>query len=296
VAKIRTVKPELFRHEKLFTLEQQKGLPLRLAFIGLFTCCDREGRFRWQPRSLKLDALPYDEINFEKIMNGLWQAGFIQQYIHEGEVYGFIPTWRKHQAINSREPASKLPDPHECSLNEVSNTDKGVRHVPQVHAHDAHVHAHEMHVRAGLEVEQEKDVKVEKEHYGAKAQLCVYEAPVVEKIFKHWKDVFNHRHAVLDPKRKKLINQALKNGYTEDQLCEAITGCSYTPHNMGDNDRGQRYDGLHVIFRDADQIDRFIHNAQHPPRPLNAADKLLQSNYAVAQNWLQKYADEEDAV
>jgi hypothetical protein len=64
MARIRTVKPELFRHDSLFEAEQECQLPLRLAFIGLFTCCDREGRFRWRLRQLKLDVLPYDSIDF----------------------------------------------------------------------------------------------------------------------------------------------------------------------------------------------------------------------------------------
>ncbi len=52
MAKIRTIKPELFRHDGLFEAEIQSGLPLRLAFMGLFTCCDRAGRFRWKPKAL----------------------------------------------------------------------------------------------------------------------------------------------------------------------------------------------------------------------------------------------------
>jgi hypothetical protein len=35
VPRIRTVKPEFFRHEELYELEKQTGLPLRLAFIGV---------------------------------------------------------------------------------------------------------------------------------------------------------------------------------------------------------------------------------------------------------------------
>jgi hypothetical protein len=46
MGRIRTVKPELFQHGDLFDAEVESGFPLRLAFIGLFTCCDREGRFK----------------------------------------------------------------------------------------------------------------------------------------------------------------------------------------------------------------------------------------------------------
>ena len=58
MARIRTIKPEFFRHEALFEAEQATGLPLRVAYAGLFTAADREGRFKWSPRSLKLDCLP----------------------------------------------------------------------------------------------------------------------------------------------------------------------------------------------------------------------------------------------
>jgi hypothetical protein len=34
---------------------------------------------------------------------------------------------------------------------------------------------------------------------------------------------------------------------------------------MGKNDRGQRYDSIDLILRDADHIDRFIANAEKPP-------------------------------
>lgn len=115
---------------------------------------------------------------------------------------------------------------------------------------------------------------------------CETPSKELEEIFEHWKIVMHHPNAMLDSKRRKLIQNALKLGYTAEQLCNAITGCSYTPYNMGDNERGQRYDGLHVILRDADQMDRFIGNFLSPPQPPNAADKLLQSNWTASQRWL----------
>jgi hypothetical protein len=109
MARIRTVKPELFRHESLFEAEQECQLPLRLAFIGLFTCCDREGRFRWRPRQLKLDILPYDTVDFARVLDALATRGFIVKYEVAGEVYGCIPSWEKHQYVNNKEMPSELP-------------------------------------------------------------------------------------------------------------------------------------------------------------------------------------------
>lgn len=107
-------------------------------------------------------------------------------------------------------------------------------------------------------------------------------------IFNVWKQTLGHPQAKLDDKRKTVIGKALKSGYSVHQLCQAIMGCSLTPHNLGKNDRGQRYDGLHVILRDADQIDRFIRNAQNPPQLRNTAHSLTESNIAACQNWLQR--------
>lgn len=90
----------------------------------------------------------------------------------------------------------------------------------------------------------------------------------VGEIFEHWQRVMNHPQAKLDDKRRKCIQAALKLGYTPEQLRTAVDGCSVTPHNMGHNDRGERYDDLTLILRDATRIDRFIRNAKSPPMPL----------------------------
>jgi hypothetical protein len=109
MARIRTVKPELFRHEDLFEAEKETELPLRLAFIGLFTCCDREGRFEWRPRQLKLDVMPYDEIDFSRVLDALATRGFVFQYTVQGKGYGCIPSFSRHQVVNNREKASVIP-------------------------------------------------------------------------------------------------------------------------------------------------------------------------------------------
>jgi len=81
-------------------------------------------------------------------------------------------------------------------------------------------------------------------------------------IFEQWKIILNHPKAVLDDKRKRLIKSALKN-YSFDDCVNAIKGCYLTPHNMGKNDNHKIYDGLHIIFKDSDNIERFI-NSSNP--------------------------------
>lgn len=109
--RIRTVKPEFFKHEKLFDIEKATGLPIRLAWVGLFAISDREGRFNWRPRTIKAETLPYDEVDFAKVLQALQDAKMVLKYEVDGETYGWIPSFTKHQVINNRESASNLP-PH----------------------------------------------------------------------------------------------------------------------------------------------------------------------------------------
>lgn len=113
-------------------------------------------------------------------------------------------------------------------------------------------------------------------------------ANAVASIFEHWKITLGHPKAKLDEKRKKLIRGALKMGYTVQELCEAVTGCSLTPHNTGANDQHQRYDGLHIILGDADQIDRFVRNFHHPPKKETEAQKRSRINIQVAKEWAEQ--------
>jgi hypothetical protein len=113
VARIRSIKPEFFRHERLYEAEKDTGFPLRVAFAGLWTSADREGRFRWSPRALKLDCLPYDEVDFSRVLDALVTRGFIIKYRVDDTDYGVIPSFTQHQVINNRESASKLPEPNE---------------------------------------------------------------------------------------------------------------------------------------------------------------------------------------
>lgn len=109
MARIRTIKPGFFRHADLFDAERRTGLPLRVAFAGLWTAADRSGRFAWRPLELKLDCLPYDAVDFADVLDALEASGFIVRYMVDGKVFGCIPSWEKHQVVNHREAQSTIP-------------------------------------------------------------------------------------------------------------------------------------------------------------------------------------------
>ena len=95
-----------------------------------------------------------------------------------------------------------------------------------------------------------------------------------EIVFQYWQSVMNHKQAKLDDKRKKLINAALKTGYSVFDLKDAIYGCSLTPHNIGKNPNNQRYDGLHIILR-TENIDRFISANRKESNPDEGFEKFF---------------------
>ena len=109
--RIRTVKPELFKSEKLWDLQQETGLPVTQAFIGLWCYADREGRFEWKPRALKSDVLPYWDGDMSAVLAALASKSFVIRYVVNGKEYGYIRAWKEHQRPDHREAASVLPDP-----------------------------------------------------------------------------------------------------------------------------------------------------------------------------------------
>jgi hypothetical protein len=112
MGRIRTVKPKFFRHEDLQRLEESHSdLKPMLVFAGLFTIADREGRFEWRPKQIKLDILPFLAFRMEDALNALAGAGFITRYEVDGKEFGCIPSWHEHQKPNAREASSTIPDP-----------------------------------------------------------------------------------------------------------------------------------------------------------------------------------------
>jgi hypothetical protein len=78
--------------------------------------------------------------------------------------------------------------------------------------------------------------------------------PVV-MIFDTWRETTSHRKAVLDKKRRQVIDRALKHYPLEDCLA-AVQGVMLFPHNRGETN-GQRYDDVALILRDSEHVERF---------------------------------------
>ncbi len=135
MARIRTIKPELGAHEGLYDLEVETGLPIRFAWAMLFTVADREGRFAWRPRTLKVQILPHDPIDFSRVLDAWCTRAFVVKYRVKNEWFGWIPTFTKHQVINNRESPSDLPSVDEAD-EIIDNRNKDIDASPTREARD----------------------------------------------------------------------------------------------------------------------------------------------------------------
>lgn len=252
------MKPSIFKNEILGTAD-----PLyTILFECLWCLADREGRLEDRPMRIKVEAFPYrDGINTEAMLNWLENNNFIQRFSHGDEKYIQIINFKKHQNPHIKETASSIPAPvkpgagtgnsgtsHADSLNPLTDSLKPV--TPS----------------------SSEDARPQSD---------------VQTVFQHWQQKLNHPQAKLTPERQRKISVALKN-YSAASLCQAIDGCSVTPHNLGHNDRGEVYDDISLIVRDAEHIERFMRNAKQPPK-LNGGHHAKPSKLQQAANAIREY-------
>ena len=135
MARIRTVKPEFFRHEALQDLEiEHPGKYLMMVFQALWGHCDSKGRFEWRPRTLKLDILPFLPFDMATTLEILEAEKLIYRYEIDGKEYGEIRTFNAHQRLSGKEltEGEKHPAPtfdnegkHRGSVREIPESQEG---------------------------------------------------------------------------------------------------------------------------------------------------------------------------
>ena len=116
MARARNIKPQFFTNDELSELP-----PLaRLLFIGLWTIADFKGCFEYKPKRLKVQLLPYDECDIEQLVSALDKSRFISIYSVQGQTFGKVLNFNKHQNPhkNEKEKGSDIPDIY---LNDAEN-------------------------------------------------------------------------------------------------------------------------------------------------------------------------------
>jgi len=116
--RIRSIKPQFWLDERLGEIDRNA----RLLYIGLWNLSDDQGVFEWRPARIKIQIFPYDsDVNsgtIQQWLELLISSGDIIQFNCNGGVYGYIPTFLKHQEIKkpSKWHYATIPDnivPHQ---------------------------------------------------------------------------------------------------------------------------------------------------------------------------------------
>lgn len=109
MARIRTIKPEFWRDEKIMDCAPVE----RLLFIGLWGLADDYGRYELAPRNIRAELFAEDEISSEQVRGMLMDLsakGLITVYSAEGKDYFYVTNWDKHQRIDNK-AKPKYPSP-----------------------------------------------------------------------------------------------------------------------------------------------------------------------------------------
>ncbi len=117
--RIRTIKPEFFKHDGLASLP-----PLtRLLFQGLWCLADCEGRLEDRPARIKVEVLPYDKADTDAMLSELERGGFIERYQADGLKLIQVVSFTRHQRISGKEADS--PSRYPRNTGEASGKQPG---------------------------------------------------------------------------------------------------------------------------------------------------------------------------
>ncbi len=105
--------------------------------------------------------------------------------------------------------------------------------------------------------------------------------------------MMNSPKSVLDKKRKDLITKALKL-YSPADICIAIRGCSKSPYHMGDNATNAKYNGLGLILRSAEYIDKFM--ALDAGTARSSTETIAEKNARITAEFLGMDAEDENTI
>lgn len=266
MARQRMLHPDFFTDPKVVSCS-----PLaRLLFQGLWCLADKEGRLEGDLMALKLRVLPADNCDVGKLLGELITVGLVRAYAVEGRALLYLPGFLKRQRPHPKEPGSRLPAPSPNAQPVEIRT-----------AVEKHGEPRKELIDPLSKTVDPSESESESESIKASVEQARPRG-AAQAVFEHWKAVMGKPRAIFDDKRKAAVERRLGEGRSVADLKQAIDGCAKTPHNMGQNDRGQRFDDLELICRNGPNVERFMANAQAPPvgraKPGAPIDPLTQGH------------------
>ena len=110
MARSRMIRPEFFDDEKL----SECSVRARLLFIALWVNSDDYGVVKGNPKWLRAQAFPYDDVTSKDIqedLESLERCHCILPFSVSDEKFYYIRNWNKYQKVNRPSKSSRNPEP-----------------------------------------------------------------------------------------------------------------------------------------------------------------------------------------
>jgi hypothetical protein len=95
----------------------------------------------------------------------------------------------------------------------------------------------------------------------------------------------HHPRARPDKKERLLIGERLADGYSVEDLCQAIDGCHLSSFHCGQNDRHTKYQSLGLIMRSSSHVLKFIEIYEREAAKRHREEKEKQERYEELLRW-----------
>lgn len=241
MARSRNIKPSFFVNEQLADNE-----PLgRILFAGLWTIADFQGNLEWRPRRIKTQLLPYDNCDINELAINLDKSGLIRFYSDGDLMYVNIKEFVIHQNPhkNERDKGTAIPDYSDKMRQAVDFKGLTINH------DKSRSERNKDGTNPADSFNLIPDSGSPQEHMSS-----------AKEIFEYWQKIMNHPQSKFTNDRKTKVEARLKEGYTKEQIIQAIDGCASSEHHMGKNDQGTVYDDLTLICRNGSKLEWFMNN------------------------------------
>lgn len=110
-----------------------------------------------------------------------------------------------------------------------------------------------------------------------------------QSVFDCWRGVMGHSSAKFDANRRSKIAARMREGFTREQLCEAIRNAKNDPFLMGENDTGTKYDELISLLKNGAKVEKLIALKCRPaPRLQHRADPRNEAQDRNADHYMRE--------
>lgn len=251
--RIRTLKPEIWADECVGDLSHSA----RLLFVGLITMADDEGRLRELPAAILGHVFPYDDVSPGKLTRWLTDieaGGMIVRYAQAGKRYIAFRHWTRHQKVD-KPNESDLPAPPTFVESSANGSGNG---------------------RGSID-DQSRPLRA-----GASGPDPIPDPVLI--LFEYWRERCGHPQAKPTRERLSKIRGRRNEGYSDEQIREAIDGAARAAFV---NDAGKRFDDVELICRNGSKLESFIERAS--AKAPAAAPSNARLRAVAAQNDFQRF-------